>query len=853
MQRLVSPACPAAPHLSPSAPASSIGSPSPAALPPPLVPTEHPLFLSIDASSSEVVRACVLDERLRVVWTEEVSLDVDLASYGIRHGVYTLGDSVTCPSEARLHALDLVLEKLAREGPDPTLLGRVVAISGAGQPHTLHYLSPSFPSLLSALSHTPCARISSILTADRAFSLAHPPTSGDSSAAPQVRELELHCGDSAASISASMHEEEEGGSGRESVAQRRERGRVEMARRTGSRATARSAAAQLLRVVQMDQGIGQELERGQVLGGSGVLGGTDRVVLEGGLFASVFLGRYAPTDAADACSTNLFDPVGAKWDDDLLAFVGSGGSKMGEGAQAAGERLRALLGEVEVDGGVELGKISPFFVKRFGFSPNCIIVPFSGSDPSAFLSFPLSTSASPSHRDALLSLSSVADTDTLAVSIARFVPDPERSVVRHPAKAWWELGPVKGKGKGRERVEKVDEQDEEGTPDFVAFISSRDAGIGRALARDMYCNGQWPVFAHLSAIVPHGGTIGLDDKHFSFFFPHGEATSAQGLVRFAHGARVTEFVDRKINPRLLVESQVMSLRIRLAHLYRSLLADDDPSLASLRPHDPLGFPARSSAFSPSHLILVGEAAENPALSSLVSTIFHSPTFLPLAGGLKSCALGQVGLKGGEAHAEFEQDRQKTTAAALGSAYKAAWAHARAAHGVKVPFATFLSRAVEAQALEIDGGSASTTSAGAKVEQHHRSGGSSAAASRPSTASASASGSGSGSGAATSTSALSRLSLPRHGHSEGNGSRSGLEQRSSPAAFGAHALGSSRDGGGLEDQQEGAGGGRGPTGELAPDPPGLSLVAVPDQHEAKYYDSMLPEFVRLERAALKGLV
>jgi len=82
MQHLRSPACPAAPHLSPSAPASSIGSPSPAALPPPLVPTTHPLYLSIDASPSECVRACVLDEQLRVVWTEEVSLDDDLAEYG---------------------------------------------------------------------------------------------------------------------------------------------------------------------------------------------------------------------------------------------------------------------------------------------------------------------------------------------------------------------------------------------------------------------------------------------------------------------------------------------------------------------------------------------------------------------------------------------------------------------------------------------------------------------------------------------------------------------------------------------------------------------------------------------------
>lgn len=39
-------------------------------------------------------------------------------------------------------------------------------------------------------------------------------------------------------------------------------------------------------------------------------------------------------------------------------------------------------------------------------------------------------------------------------------------------------------------------------------IRSRGAGTGRALIRDLYANGEWKIFSHLSAIVPHGGTIG---------------------------------------------------------------------------------------------------------------------------------------------------------------------------------------------------------------------------------------------------------------------------------------------------------------------------------------------------------
>lgn len=47
----------------------------------------------------------------------------------------------------------------------------------------------------------------------------------------------------------------------------------------------------------------------------------------------------------------------------------------------------------------------------------------------------------------------------------------------------------------------------------------------------------------------------IDNKYFSFFFPHGESSPAQGLIRFICGARVSEFPDRKANPRLLLESQ----------------------------------------------------------------------------------------------------------------------------------------------------------------------------------------------------------------------------------------------------------------------------------------------------------
>lgn len=60
--------------------------------------------------------------------------------------------------------------------------------------------------------------------------------------------------------------------------------------------------------------------------------------------------RLAPADAADACSTGLFNPVLGDWDDDILDFLMAGGEN---NATKIG-KMRELLGEVEKDGGIEV-------------------------------------------------------------------------------------------------------------------------------------------------------------------------------------------------------------------------------------------------------------------------------------------------------------------------------------------------------------------------------------------------------------------------------------------------------------------------------------------------------------------
>lgn len=152
------------------------------------------------------------------------------------------------------------------------------------QPSTLHFLTHAFPSLLSRLSHSPEARLSSVLSSAAAFSHPTPSTAEDTSTTSQVRSLEAHIGRRALSLPSI----DEAGIVPVNSHHVLAAGRTELARRTGSKPNTRAGAAQLIKLREESERVAAE---GRTQKGVLDSARTGRIVLESGLLAGCFLGR----------------------------------------------------------------------------------------------------------------------------------------------------------------------------------------------------------------------------------------------------------------------------------------------------------------------------------------------------------------------------------------------------------------------------------------------------------------------------------------------------------------------------------------------------------------------------------
>ncbi|KAJ7170670.1 hypothetical protein C8R43DRAFT_59286 [Mycena crocata] len=466
-----------------------------------------PLFLGLDLSTQQL-KAVIVSEDATVVHESAVHFDKDLPQYGTTNGAI-IGPGqgeVTSPVAMWLDAVDLLLERMEQSALQ---FGEIAAVSGAGQQHGSVYWSTTAESALATLDATSTLREQ---LAPHAFSVQRSPIWQDSSTTQDCRALEDAIG-----------------------------GPQVLADLSGSRAYERFTGTQISKIRRLEPD---------------AYDATSRISLVSSFIPSLFLGRIAPIEISDASGMNLMDVLLCKWDDRLLEACGGSG-------------LRSKLGSEPVPGGTSLGKISDWWIRKWGFSSECIIAPFTGDNPATVVSF-----SAPG--DALLSLGT---STTLLLSIPPADTPPKRfttsHLLAHPTT--------------------LDAQ--------IAMLCYKNGALAREQVRDQYAQRDWNSFNKAVENTSAG-----NDGYMGLYFPLPEIIPPNIVGNFfykvqANKAVAVEEIPKEAHPRSILESQFLSIRSRI--------------ISILPPHAP----------DLHRLVLTGGSSGNETIRQLAADLFNMKVYV----------------------------------------------------------------------------------------------------------------------------------------------------------------------------------------------------------------------------------
>ncbi|KAI9724852.1 MAG: hypothetical protein M1812_000128 [Candelaria pacifica] len=320
---------------------------------------------------------------------------------------------------------------------------------------------------------------------------------------------------------------------------------------------------------------------------------TSRISLVSSFLGSLFLGKIAPFDISDVCGMNLWDIKLGDWHDELLALTA--------GPEDVGH-LKKKLGNVPGDGGGSMGTISTYYVDRYGFEPSCIIAPFTGDNPSTILALPLRP------LDAMVSLGT---STTFLMSTPHYKPDPSYHFFNHPTTTGLYMFMLCYKNGGLAR-EQVRDSINEHSPS--ASVSSTT----------------WTSFDETAAQTPPmGQETETSPMKMGLYFPKPEIVPnvRAGEWHFMYDPASKSLSESnqgwhmpKDNARAIVESQLLSLRLRSQNLMES-------SGSSMPPQ-------------PRRIYLVGGGSQNATIAKITGEVLGSAEgVFKLDVGENACALG----------------------------------------------------------------------------------------------------------------------------------------------------------------------------------------------------------------------
>ncbi|MGR9100091.1 MAG: xylulokinase, partial [Gammaproteobacteria bacterium] len=260
-------------------------------------------------------------ENSRPVYEKSLNFEAELGHYGIIEGHLPIEENGV------VHAPPLMwVEALDRilldMGEDGFEMDRIVAVAGSAQQHGSVYLNARFDEALGNCD--PSLPLNQQLT--DVFSRKTSPIWMDQSTSKQ-------CGEIAAAF---------GGARRITEA-------------TGSVAVERFTGAQIKKFADQEPKAYSD---------------TRAILLVSSFLASLFAGRRTGIDYTDASGMNLLDIRRKTWHPTALS--------------ACAENLEEKLSP-PADPRRAIGSISGFFVRRYGFDPGCIVLPWCGDNPSSLV------------------------------------------------------------------------------------------------------------------------------------------------------------------------------------------------------------------------------------------------------------------------------------------------------------------------------------------------------------------------------------------------------------------------------------------------------------------------------------
>ncbi len=278
-------------------------------------------YLGIDSSTQSMTGLLIDIESQQILAEESINFDDHFKS------TYSIENGVLDLGGGQVHSSPLMWAEaldllLATLRENGNDLGQIRGIAGSGQQHGTVYLNHQAAVTLAGLDPT----IPLVEQLRDVFSRSTAPIWMDTSTTAQCREIEQGVGS-----------------------------RQALLELTGNTAFERFSGPQIRKFWQVDP---QSYARTACIG------------LVSSYIASLLCGRLAPVDPGDGSGTNMMDIKTRQWSPAAL--------------EATAANLQDRLLPVQASSRV-LGPISPYFVERYGFAPDCTVLPFSGDNPCSLI------------------------------------------------------------------------------------------------------------------------------------------------------------------------------------------------------------------------------------------------------------------------------------------------------------------------------------------------------------------------------------------------------------------------------------------------------------------------------------